>query len=106
MSLNDSLTAVEKSKLAVWDYPVSDKFTKMFQSMKDAGFPENTEEAIARVRNSSQQFAYIEDATVLKFLALSNCDLTLVGEEFSRKPYAIAVPQGHSLKDELNKAYV
>lgn len=25
MSLNDSLTPVERSKLAVWDYPVSDK---------------------------------------------------------------------------------
>ena len=29
MALNDSLTPVEKSKLAVWDYPVSDKFTKV-----------------------------------------------------------------------------
>ena len=29
MALNDSLTVAEKSKLAVWDYPVSDKFTKV-----------------------------------------------------------------------------
>lgn len=29
MSLNDSLTPVERSKLAVWDYPVSDKYTKV-----------------------------------------------------------------------------
>ena len=29
MTLNDSLSQVEKSKLAVWDYPVSDKFTKV-----------------------------------------------------------------------------
>ena len=29
MALNDSLTPVEKSKLAVWDYPVLDKFTKV-----------------------------------------------------------------------------
>ena len=29
MALNDSLTIFEKSKLAVWDYPVSDKFTKV-----------------------------------------------------------------------------
>lgn len=29
MALNDSLSIFEKSKLAVWDYPVSDKFTKV-----------------------------------------------------------------------------
>lgn len=34
MSLNDSLTPVERSKLAVWDYPVSDKYTKMWQAMQ------------------------------------------------------------------------
>ena len=30
MSLNDSLSDLERSKLAVWDYPVSDKYTKMW----------------------------------------------------------------------------
>ena len=34
MALNDSLTPVEKSKLAVWDYPVSDKFTKVDRKRK------------------------------------------------------------------------
>ena len=29
MSLNDSLSELERSKLAVWDYPVSDKYTKV-----------------------------------------------------------------------------
>jgi hypothetical protein len=26
MSLNDSMTLTERSKLAVWDYPISDRF--------------------------------------------------------------------------------
>ena len=34
MALNDSLTSVEKSKLAVWDYPVSDKFTKVTKDVE------------------------------------------------------------------------
>lgn len=34
MSLNDSLSPVERSKLAVWDYPVSDKYTKIWQAMQ------------------------------------------------------------------------
>ena len=34
MSLNDSMTELDRSKLAVWDYPVSDKYTKIWQSMQ------------------------------------------------------------------------
>lgn len=51
MSLNDSLSPVERSKLAVWDYPVSDKYTKMWQAMQEAGLPNSLEEAVERVRN-------------------------------------------------------
>lgn len=104
MSLNESLSTYEKSRLAVWDYPVSDKYTKMFQSMKDAGFPESFEEGMKRVRNSSGQFALIEDATVINYWVKNSCDLQMIGEEFSRKPYAIAVQQGSPLKDQLNAA--
>lgn len=53
MSLNDSLTPVERSKLAVWDYPVSDKYTKMWQAMQEAGLPNTLEQAVERVRNST-----------------------------------------------------
>lgn len=53
MSLNDSLSPVERSKLAVWDYPVSDKYTKMWQAMQEAGLPNTLEEAMLRVRNST-----------------------------------------------------
>lgn len=31
MSLNESMTPKERSRLAVWDYPVSDKFTNMWR---------------------------------------------------------------------------
>ncbi|XP_034234147.1 ionotropic receptor 25a isoform X1 [Thrips palmi] len=107
MSLNDSLSEVERAKLAVWDYPVGDKYTKMWQAMLDAKMPNNLEEAVARVRLSegtSEGFAYLGDATDIRYLSLTNCDLQMVGEEFSRKPYAIAVQQGSPLKDQFNNA--
>ncbi|XP_076636399.1 ionotropic receptor 25a-like [Colletes latitarsis] len=106
MSLNDSLSEVERAHLAVWDYPVSDKYTKMMQAMAEAGFPETTEEALRRVRrlDSNNEFAYIEDSTTIKYLTMINCDLVQVGEDFSRKPYAIAVQQGSPLKDQFNNA--
>lgn len=37
MTLNDSLTPLERSKLAVWDFPVSDKYSKIWQTMQEAG---------------------------------------------------------------------
>nr|QGW50660.1 ionotropic receptor 18 [Propsilocerus akamusi] len=106
MSLNDSLTPVERSKLAVWDYPVSDKYTKMWQAMKEAGLPNTLDEAVERVRNStpSSGFAFLGDATDIRYQVLTSCDLQIVGEEFSRKPYAIAVQQGSPLKDQFNNA--
>lgn len=106
MSLNDSLSPVERSKLAVWDYPVSDKYTKMWQAMQEAELPNSLEEAVGRVRNSTAAsgFAYLGDATDIRYMTLTNCDLQMVGEEFSRKPYAIAVQQGSPLKDQFNNA--
>jgi len=107
MSLNDSLSEVERSKLAVWDYPVSDKYTKIWQSMKEAELPSTFEVALERVRaspSSSEGFAFLGDATDIRYQELTNCDLQMVGDEFSRKPYALAVQQGSPLKDQFNDA--
>ena len=62
MSLNDSMTVYERSKLAVWDYPVSDRYTKMWQSMIESGLPATFEEALERVRaspSSSEGYAFL-----------------------------------------------
>lgn len=106
MTLKDSLSPLERSKLAVWDYPISDKYTKMWQAMKEAELPATLEDAVSRVRNSTTatEFAFVGDATDIRYLQMTNCDLQVVGEEFSRKPYAIAVQQGSHLKDQFNNA--
>lgn len=65
MSLNDSMSDVERAKLAVWDYPVSDKYTKMWQSMQEAGLPDTFKAVLERVRkstSSSEGFAYLGKA--------------------------------------------
>uniref|UniRef100_T1H988 Uncharacterized protein n=2 Tax=Rhodnius prolixus TaxID=13249 RepID=T1H988_RHOPR len=107
MSLNDSLNPVERAKLAVWDYPVSDKYTKMWQAMKEAQPPATLEQALKRVmdsKSSTEGFAFLGDATDIKYQVLTNCEFQMVGDEFSRKPYAIAVQQGSPLKDQFNNA--
>ena len=42
------------------------------------------------------------DATQNKYATLTDCELWEVGEEFSRKPYTLAVQEGSSLKTELS----
>ena len=54
MSLNDSLNPVERAKLAVWDYPVSEQFTKLMDTMF---VPNHYGEAVDMVK--SGQFAFI-----------------------------------------------
>ena len=49
-------------------------------------------------------WSFIGDATDIRYLEMTTCDLKVVGEEFSRKPYAIAVQQGSPLKDQFNNA--
>ena len=44
------------------------------------------------------------DATDIRYQELTNCDIQMVGEEFSKKPYALAVQKGSPLKDRLNEA--
>ncbi|KAL5016225.1 hypothetical protein ScPMuIL_005814 [Solemya velum] len=102
MSLNDSLDSVERAKLAVWDYPVSDKYTKLWEAMEQSGLPQSLDEAISRVLTSD--FAYIGDATENKYQTLTNCELMSVGDEFSRKPFAFAVQEGSHLRNELSSA--
>jgi ionotropic glutamate receptor len=107
MSLDDSTSEYERAKLAVWDYPVTDKYTKIWDGMKEASLPMSFEEALVRVRHSPSQsagFALIADATDVRYQDLITCDLQMVGDEFSRKPYALAVQQGSPLKDQLNDA--
>ena len=68
MSLNDSLDQIERAKLAVWDYPVSDKFTNMWVSMKESGFPETFPEAVKRIKKEDERYQDDEFAFIGKHL--------------------------------------
>jgi len=51
MSLDDSMDDYQRAQLAVWDYPIDDTYTKMWQTMQEAGMPNSLEDAIERIRN-------------------------------------------------------
>ncbi|CAM1317771.1 Uncharacterised protein g6837 [Pycnogonum litorale] len=102
MSLNESMDEVERAKLAVWDYPVSDKYTRIWNAIKQAGLPNNSISGVERTR--TEAFAYIGDATEIKWATTTDCDFEAIGDEFSRKPYAIAVQKDSPLKDQFSGA--
>ena len=107
MSLNDSLSEEERSKFAVWDYPISDKYTKIWAQIQEVGMPFGPGEAMSRVRNSSLDdgFALLADANFVKFATMTDCSFKAVGEEFSRKPIALGVAKGNGqLRDDMSYA--
>lgn len=46
------------------------------------------------------------DATDIRYIEMTSCDFIIVGEEFSRKPYAIGVQKGSPLKAAFDSVYV
>ncbi len=58
MSLDDTMSDYDRAQLAVWDYPIDDTYTKMWQTMVEAGMPNSLEEAIERIRNPSDGADY------------------------------------------------
>ena len=48
-------------------------------------------------------FFQIDDATRNKYESLINCDVEQIGEEFSRKPFALAVQQGSPLRSQMSQ---
>ena len=65
MSLNDSLSPVDRAKLAVWDYPVSEKFTKLYERMY---VPDSYAEALRMVK--AKEFAFIGKNLTTFFMCL------------------------------------
>uniref|UniRef100_A0A0N4ZCL6 PBPe domain-containing protein n=1 Tax=Parastrongyloides trichosuri TaxID=131310 RepID=A0A0N4ZCL6_PARTI len=102
ISLNESMNSMDKAKLAVWDYPVSEKFSNLWRIMQQSKLPDSTKEAINRVLTSENGFAFIGDALDIQYAVLTNCDLQTIGNEFSRKPFALGVQTGHPIKDKLS----
>lgn len=107
MSLNDSLTEVERSKFAVWDYPISDKYTKIWAQIQEVGMPPDIEAGIKRVKSSNLDdgFALLADANLVKHAVMTDCSFKAAGDEFSRKPIALGIQKGQEqLRDDISYA--
>ena len=48
-------------------------------------------------------FAFIHEASQIKYEYFNNCNLTEIGDPFAEQPYAVAVQQGSHLQEEISK---
>ena len=51
--MNDEITEYERAQFAVWDYPISDRYTKIRAQMDELKIPLSFEAALRKVRNSN-----------------------------------------------------
>ena len=70
MSLDDKITEFERTKLAVWDYPVTDKWTRIWQHILENGAPMTFEEALEKVRSEEEKFVLMGEIIIFTPLAI------------------------------------
>ncbi|CAK9799978.1 Ionotropic receptor 25a [Anthophora plagiata] len=106
MSLDESIPESNRSNYVVWDYPLQDKYIKMYLTMEEIGFIPSVKEAVKMVRNinRTQEFAFIGEAMTIKYLILTDCNFKQVGKEFNKKPFAFALQKDSPLKLEIDDA--
>ena len=58
--------------------------------------------------HSDGGYAMIGDASSLKYLALQNCDLTLLDQKFDTKFFGFALPKQNSLefREKISSAFI
>lgn len=105
-NLNDSLTELERSKLTVWDFPMTTKYDRMWQAIQETGMANTIPEGVERVRKSTLDdgFAFLDDGSDFRYYELTSCDLKTVGTDFARKAAAMGLQEGSPLKQPLDDA--
>ena len=66
--MDDSLDEYERAKLVTWDYPLTDRYTKLWDRMLAANLPQTWEEGLLRVRHSPSMtvgFALIGELIIM-----------------------------------------
>lgn len=98
----------ERDLFTVWDYPLNDQFSRMLKTIEQNGFLKNAQQAIEWIRESTYEKpnAYIGGEHEALYLDLKNCDLHVVGIEFSSRPVGFIFPKGSPLRESVNHAYV
>ena len=104
-SENTNSNIFEKKKsFAVWDYPLSQTFTKLWNTMDAYGWLKNLNDGIESVlaSNGEHPFVLLEDTVTAKYLASKNCQLTLMNvKQMAKKSYGFAFGKDNFMLRDL-----
>ncbi|KAI3386965.1 hypothetical protein SNEBB_010452 [Seison nebaliae] len=107
MNLNsDEFSSPARSgRLAIWDYPLDDTFTQLWNSMSDVGLLNGPIDGLKlALRDSS--FAFIYEETAAKFEEQHNPHMITVGSSFSMRPVVFGVQKESQLTKLLDRCLV
>ncbi|GLV32024.1 Ionotropic receptor 8a [Carabus blaptoides fortunei] len=94
-----------ETQYRVWDYPIREQYGHILLAINDTIPVDNATQGFQKVVDHiDADFAFIHDASEIKYEISRNCNLTEIGEVFAERPYAVAVQQGSHMSDELSKA--
>lgn len=94
----------DQTRYRVWDYPVREQYTHILKVIKQNEPVATPEEGFQRVDNDLEaNFAFIHDASEVRYKYYQNCNFTEIGEPFAEQPLAVAVQQGSHLQKEISK---
>lgn len=88
---------------AVWEYPLGEKYTKIWNAIQETGLIQNSVEGINKLMD--ENFAYIHETPMIKYEMNRQCGLLTIGSAFSSKPYALVLQQNSPLMDSISKTY-
>ncbi|XP_025114965.1 ionotropic receptor 25a-like isoform X2 [Pomacea canaliculata] len=91
---------LQRSDLAVWDYPLGETYVKAWSDIQRYGLLKDSKEGLERVMAGG--FALIDDAPYVEYEKTQRCGLITIGKQFSIKSYALALPQGSPLTERIS----
>lgn len=100
MNFQEDSNGHQKQNLAVWHYPISEKYDNIWRKIQEYGMLPNTSEAIKRVQQGD--FAYITESPIVQWYMSKNCKFTSIGDQFSSRPYAFALKQNSPLVSKFS----
>lgn len=91
-------SSTDETSYRVWGYPIKEQYGEILQAI-DLSIPViNASEGFKMVlAHLNADFAFIHDASEIKYEISQSCDLIEVGEVFAEQPYAVAIQQGSQL---------
>ena len=88
----------------MWDYPVKEQYTHILRVIEQTGPVELPRHGFEKVlAHTEGNFAFIHDASEVRYQYYKECNFTEVGEPFAEQPVAVAVQQGSHLQKEISK---